>query len=197
MSSPDPKLTIAGNLGISRILFAAGDDTQRLLEALRQQKHVEAAQLDDGGVKISITPDPRDITKMIVLSILPVITLGGMAIAIDRNWIDVDLPINPLKLYIFAGIGAMAGLIMILVRLTSGPPKPSTIELHPGRIKFDFYVAGDHIVKEYRADDVVRIDNTLGLDFHLKTTTLTPIPFASSETVNLVYQLVNLILWRK
>ncbi len=185
MSSSDAKLTIAGNVGISRILFAAGDDTQRLLEAMRQQKHVEVAQLDDGGVKISIAPDPRDLTMMIVLPVLSVLILGGMATAMQRGWIPADLPINPLKLYVFAGIGAMGGLILLLARINAGPPKSSTIELHSGRIKFDYYVAGDHIVREYRAEDVVRIDNSLGLDFHFKTTTVTPAPFAPSQKMML------------
>jgi hypothetical protein len=177
-------------------MLLGNHDQQGIIEELRRQPNVQVRELEDGGAIIVIKPNPRDFTILFVLTVAVSALLALLALAMDLNWFGLEFRIQTLKLYIFAGVGGMFALMGVLVRAAAGPPKESTIEVHQGRMKVDFYVSGDHVVKEIRAEEIQAIDDTAGLDFYLRHTTFSIAQFSPSKTVKLLGQLISVILWR-
>jgi len=197
MSPTDRNISAISKIDISKAFPALQADPQQTLKLLQQRPGIVLSKIDDGGTRIIIKPNPWGIWILIGIVFASSTLLALMALADDRDWFSLGFHFQTMKLYMISGGGLIGVFILIVVRLASGPPKDTIIEVQPGRLKIEYYVSGDRIFKHVAASDIrdIHVNNGLNVDF--RGGSLMVAPFVSEKTLELVAQLIGQTLSQK
>ena len=127
------------------------------MSVVKSAERVSVTELPDGGITFNVEPGRRDVWKVPVLClVIGVIGLAAGYLLQDRN---PGLPQGFTwrgsgKLMILGALNVALAPMVLLILLMQGPPKKVTLEARPGSLRADRYIAGDHVVSNYSADEV-------------------------------------------
>ena len=128
------------------------------LELLNSTPSVTMRELPGDGIAFDVQPPPRRNMWAVPLACFVggiVCVALGFYMFRDNRGLPQGYQWNASPLLLILGFVnvALGPLILVIVAL-QGPPKPVSVEAMPGRIRADRYIAGDHVVSGYGADDV-------------------------------------------
>lgn len=124
----------------------------QIRDLLLCQSHVTVTGAEDGiEVRISGKAEERSLAGLLwtmpVLAILMIV--GGIAM------FRAGMVRGPILLSVWGAMLFAAMLILMLVRLATGPAKDQVIRLKPGAITVDRYIQGDHVVRHFTPTEVI------------------------------------------
>ena len=128
------------------------------LELLRSAPTVSMRELPGDGIAVDVQPPARrNIWGLPVACFVGGIVCIAVGLYMYRD--NPGLPQGyqwnaPALLLVMGFLNVALGPLILATLAVQGPPKPVAIEALPGRLKADRYLAGDHVVSSYGADDV-------------------------------------------
>jgi hypothetical protein len=186
-------------------MINAKDDVQARAKAIevlaRHPQRVELSILPDSGARVVIKPDPRAAWKVAAIYVVGIALAAGCGVLMSwlRRGGRIDLPFfaMPWAFYTFALIGLGVLAMLALGRLVGGPAREVVFEVYPGRLKIDRYIAGDHVVREYRAAaEILAIYVDAALTFQTRTNTFSTVSaFCPIEVHEATAELLGAMLW--
>jgi hypothetical protein len=117
-------------------------------------EHVSLRDLPDGGIEIVVDASRERFWAMPVVVIavgVASIIAGAMLGGTSRKF---GLAGAPLKLGLLGWMNVGIGLMLVLIRLATGPARNVVLQARPGRISADRSIAGDRVVSNYSRDEV-------------------------------------------
>jgi hypothetical protein len=115
---------------------------------------VERAKLPAGGLRLTLLAQGGGLLKFAVAMVL----VGVLGVVVWVFLVDQPrtshLGAGRMKLIVMSISCITLAPALLLVRIVTGPPKPTVLEIRPGELRLDHYIAGDHIVRTYSATEL-------------------------------------------
>ena len=162
-------------------------------------KRVEMNDLPD-GVQVTIKTDPRGTLKLAAMMVGGGLSAGALLLIVyltRDNPVPRDFIISkPIALLgLMAVFGTVLGLSIGAASFANGPDRPTVLQLRPGTVRIERWMAGDHVLRDYSAADIKALLINVALDVQTRTDQFSLAPSIPHDTQVALGELMALMLW--
>jgi hypothetical protein len=117
-------------------------------------EYVSLRDLPEGGIEIVVDASRERYWAMPVVLMIADVASIIAGVTLRGTGREFGMANAPLRLGLFGGGSVGIGLLLVLIRLQTGPSRNIVLAARPGRITADRSIAGDRVVSNYGREEV-------------------------------------------